>query len=126
MSAGAAVGDLDFTGYETSAAVALVQHIDACLGDWDRRDLGPGLWSWYSAFDDREQVVAVNALPDRVVVPVFGWPAKMGPTILGGDLNGLFASATLPGCSDRSERQMAIAAVARLVPDLDPAAWQTP
>ena len=120
------MADLDFTGYETSAAVTLVQHIDACLGDWDRRDLGPGLWSWYSAFDGREQVVAVNALEDRVLVPVHGWPAKVGPTVLGGDVNGLFASATLPDCSDRSERALAIAAVAEVVPDLAPAAWETP
>lgn len=120
------MGDLDFTGYETSAAAALVEHIDACLGDWDRRDLGPGLWSWYSAFDDREQVVAVNALPDRVLVPVHGWPAQMGPTVLGGDANGLFASATLPHVSDRFERRQALAVVAQLVPDLAPAAWEAP
>lgn len=118
--------DLDFTGYEASAAATLVRHIDACLGDWERRDLGPGLWSWYSAFDDREQVVAVNALTDRILVPVHGWPAQVGPTILGGDVNGLFVSSTLPHCSGRDQRQLAVVAVAQVVPDLQPAAWETP
>lgn len=118
--------DLDFAGYETSAAADLVRHIDACLADWDRRDLGPGLWSWHSAFDGREQVVAVNALADRILVPVHGWPAQVGPTILGGDVNGLFVSSTLPHCSGRDQRQLAVAAVAQVVPDLVPAAWETP
>ncbi|MER7002225.1 hypothetical protein ABT297_04140 [Dactylosporangium sp. NPDC000555] len=119
------MSEMNLTGYEGTAASTLVRIVDAALGDWDRAEAGPGLWVWRSEWDERCQVVAVNALADRVFVPVEGWPAKVGPTLLGGDKYGLFASATVPHVSDASEMREAIAVVAVLVPDLEPATWST-
>lgn len=115
---------MDLTGYSPATlAHDLVTLVDDALGDWDRTVTGPGLWVWRSYWEDRHQVVAVNALEDRVVVPVEGWPTKVGPTLLGGDANGLFASATLPNVADRTQIREAIRVVAVLVPDLEPATW---
>jgi hypothetical protein len=114
---------MDLTGYEGTAASTLVRLVDDALGDWDRTVTGPGLWVWRSEWEERRQVVAVNALEDRVVVPVDGWPSKVGPTLLGGDDSGLFATATLPNCTDGGEIREALRVVGVLVPDLEPATW---
>jgi hypothetical protein len=114
---------MDLTGYEGTAASTLVRIVDDALGDWDRAVTGPGLWVWRSEWEERRQVVAVNALEDRVVVPVDGWPSKVGPTLLGGDDGGLFATATLPDCTDGGEIREALRVVGVLVPDLEPATW---
>lgn len=116
------MSEMDLTGYEASAASVLVPLVDAALADWDCEETGPGLWIWRS-WGERHQVVAVNALPDRILVPAHLWPEKVGPTLLGGDVGGLFASATLRHCSDASEMREALRVVAVLVPDLEPATW---
>lgn len=117
------MSDMDLTGYETTTAADLVRVIDGALGDWDRTTTGPGLWVWQYATDDLTQVVAVNALPDRILTPTGMWPEQVGPTVLGGVEGELFASATLPHVSDRSDLMEALRVVAVLVPDLEPATW---
>lgn len=116
--------EMDLAGYEASAAADLVRIIDDALGDWDREDTGPGLWVWRFATDDHAQVVAVNALPDRVLVPTRLWPEEVGPTLLAGIEGGLYASVTLPLVSDRHDKREALRIVAVLVADLDPATWE--
>lgn len=115
---------MDLAGYEATAAADLVRSIDDRLtDDWQRHDTGPGLWSWRTSRDERTLVVAVNALEDRVLVPVGGWIGKVGPTILAGQLDDVFASVTLPLVSDRHDAREAFTLLARLVPELADPAW---
>lgn len=115
------MAEMDLTGYEATAASGLVRLIDKALPDWEHTETGPGLWVWrYEDEDnDRGRVVVVNALEDRLLVPTHIWPAKVGPTVLAGVEGDVFASVTLPNCSDSSDMREALRVVAVLVPDLD-------
>jgi hypothetical protein len=110
-------------GYEASAASVLVRMISERLSaDWVVHHDGPGMWRWQL---DREGepslVVAINAREDRVLVPMHGWPAKVGPTVMAGKVNDTFASVTLPNMSDYSDARGALWILARVVPAL----WET-
>ncbi len=113
-------GSMDLTGFETKAAATLVRLVDSALLGWTPLYTGPGLWTWENPAEN--QVVVVNALPDRILVPTDLWPPKVGPTLLGGTPGGLFASATLPDCCDICDIREAIRVVSTLVEDLSTAA----
>ncbi len=112
--------NMDLTGFESAPAAILVRFVDSALIGWTPTSTGPGLWTWENPTED--QVVVVNALPDRILVPTSLWPPKVGPTLLGGTRRGLFAAATLPDCCDMSEIREAVRVVSTLVEDLRTAA----
>lgn len=112
---------MDLTGYEVTAAAELVRFVDERLTGWERSERGPGLWVWRTEVDDWRPVVAVNALPDRILVPTHLWAKQVGPTLLAGTEGGAFASATLSHMSDLSEMRQALRVAAVLVSELDPA-----
>lgn len=111
----------DLTGWEATAAADLVRLIEARLPDvWIRHEDTPGQWTW--ELDDEDNtghwVVVVNGLPDRILVPVHGWPAKVGPTVLAGTWHDTFVSVTLPNMTDRSDLRNALRVLSQVVPAL--------
>jgi len=116
------------TGIEISpewagtAASSLVREIDSRLPvEWTRHDDGPGMWRWQLEWDEDEAplIVAVNAREDRALVPMHGWPGKVGPTVMvAAGLRDSVYSVTLPNVSDSSDLRRALSVLAEVVPAL--------
>lgn len=105
-----------------AAASTLVCAIDERLpAHWTRIVDGPGRWRWEHRTDNVTYGVAVNARDDtQVLVPYHGWPAKVGPTVMGyRSPRDSLVSVTLPNFTDQTDQLEALGVIARFVPDLD-------
>jgi hypothetical protein len=110
-------------GWLGTAASGLVAEIDRQLSeDWLRILDASGMWRWMYSRDDDHYGVAVNARDDRVLVPMWGWPSKVGPTVMAWTVptDGV-TSVTLPNLTDNADVRRALALLSQVVPALDAA-----
>jgi hypothetical protein len=100
--------------WATTSASGAVRLVDEGLSAaWERHVDGPGIWRWQLDQADTAAplVATVNACADKVLVPMRGWPPRVGPTVMVGRPGGRVLSLTLGEVSDAGEIQDAVGVV---------------